>query len=115
MMPLLPVLIPVQPAKIASVLSWRLVTSTHHVTIPPQVMTRIQLFCLSLRTHISVVPTLLMRLQSAICPVPLEVQRNVQLAKHAMGIRHAVVVTHLFVGRLGMMRQVNVKILVQRD
>ena len=115
MMPLLPVLIPVQLATIASVLTWRLVTSTHHVTIPPQVMSRTQLFCLSPRTHISAVPTLLMRLQSAICPVPLEVQRNAQLVKHAMGIRHAVVATHLFVGRIGMMRQVNVKILVQRD
>ena len=114
-MPLRPVLIPVQPAKIAIVLSWRLVTSTRHVTIPPQVMSRTQLFCLTLRTHIFAVPILLMRLQSAICPVPLEVQQNAQLVKHAMGIRHAVVATRHFVGRLGMMRQVNVKILVQRD
>jgi len=114
-MPLPLVLIPVQAARIARVLKGRPVTSTHHVTISPQVTSRTNLFCLFLWTHISVVPILLMRQQSAICPVPLEVQQNVQLVKHAMEIRHATVATRLFVGRLGMMRQVNVKFLVQPD
>ena len=113
-MPPLLVLIPVQLAKIATVLKGRLVTSTHHATMSPQLTTRTHRFFLFLWTHTSAVPILLMPQQSAICPVPLEVQRNAQSVKHAMEIHHAVVATRLFVGRLGMMQQVNVKILVHR-
>ena len=113
-MPLRLVLIPAQPATTTSALDQRLVTSTHLAMISTQAtMERTHLCFLTPWTHTSVVPILLMRQLSAICPALLEVLRSAQLVKHAMVIRHAVVVTRHFVERRGMMRQVNVKILAQ--